>query len=781
MKFHPRHRLRSFALGAAILTLLVISIPSSTGMLAQEDDGHPVSHPDAIQMSDQWAVRLAPGVDADAAAAQAGFVNAGPVGDGVYLFIAKDSDGFDARRTFSLRGVPGILGADQQEILPLAPRIPTDPLVNDQWHLKNTGQKAGMIPGEDANVFAAWAMGYDGTGVVVASVDDGLWWNNPDLLPNYRPDLSFDFAYGDSDPRPFENPHFTHGTSVGGIMAAAADGAFCGVGVAYNAGLAGLVNPYTDAGDAGAMQYGLAEVDIYNQSWGPFDNGSTMQAPGPLTDAAIQKGITQGRDGKGAIYVWAAGNGKQNGDNINADGWASDRRVIAVGASDFTGQSAYYSEPGAPMLINAPSSGLAGAAFHGTITPSYANGCINSFGGTSSAAPLTAGVVALMLQANPNLTWRDVQAALIASADINDPSHPDWQSNEAGLQFNHSYGFGRVNAEEAVKTALTWQNLPPEIRSESAYLTVNAPFTEDDVHPLVSTINVPENFVVEHVEIYVNALHPRRGDISVSLVSPGGTASRMIEGRHNDTANSNLNNWRMTTVANWGEMSAGMWKLHIWDDNPGDAISGGTLTSWKLVIYGHDPDGIGQELVINELLVNGGFEAGTDGWKLKNAYGDNLKQNKPTKQIARSGIHAFKFKTKADEPARGKLVQKITGAPLASLNAGDVINFSGWYQAKNTPGPGRFALIKIRYPDGTKDKIELMHSLTGIYAQDFTQATLTGTPEKIKIVVRYEGSRGKIFVDDMRLYTSSTAAALDLPAQLPEGDPLPASDLLPLP
>lgn len=762
--FSPQRRLRYYAaLGTAVLALLVMSVPSSASLLAQGGrDTTP--RPRVTQMSNQWAVQLAPGADADAIAAQSGFVNAGPVGDGVYLFIAQGDNSVDSRRTLSLRSISGVLNAQQQERLPLAPRVITDPLLGDQWHLNNTGQETGMVAGEDANVFPAWDLGYDGTGIVVTSVDDGLWWDNPDLQPNYRADLSFDFEDGDNDPR-----KGSHGTAVGGIMAAADDSSACGVGVAYNAGLAGTVNPYNDAGDAGAMQYGLAEVDVYNQSWGPFDDGETMEAPGPLTNAAIQKGITQGRDGKGAIYVWAAGNGKLEDDNINADGWANDRRVIAVGASDFTGKSAWYSEPGAPMLVNAPSSGSSGGNSYGTTTTAPA-GCTSGFGGTSSAAPLTAGVVALMLQANPDLTWRDVQAVLVASTDINDPSHTDWQTNDAGLQFNHSYGFGRVNAEKAVQTALTWTNLPPEIKTESAYLTVNGTFNENDENPLTSTINIPQDFVVEHVEIYVNALHKYRGDITISLESPGGTVSRMLEGRKNDTGVSNLVNWRMTSVANWGEMSAGDWKLSIWDDYVG-APTTGTLQSWKLVIHGHSAGGTPQEL-----LVNGGFEADLDGWNLKFPIGDKVKANKPEKTIARTGDKAFKFK--GNEGEVGKLVQKISGAPLASLLPGDQVTFSGWYNAKIEPG--RFASVKIKYTDGTKTKLELSGTATGAYAPASQSALLTGTTEKIKVIVKYEQPTKKVFVDDLSLFIGAlpTRAPLGLPGS--DGQQ-PANDLLPMP
>jgi subtilisin-like proprotein convertase family protein len=767
-------RLRFLTLAVALLALFAISLPTNSNLLAQGRE-RSTARPTAVRLSNQWAVQIAPGADANAIAAQAGFVNAGVISGNTYLFIAQGTDAFASSRTETLRAFAGVLNAQQQEILPLANRVPTDPLIGDQWHLNNTAQETGMVAGEDANVFPAWDLGFDGTGLVVASVDDGLWFDNPDLTPNYRADLSFDFFEGDADPR-----GGAHGTSVGGIMAGADDGVTCGVGAAYNAGLAGIVYTFTDAGDSAALQYGLTEIDVYNQSWGPQDDGETFLAPGPLTNAALQKGITEGRNGKGAIYVWAAGNGKQADDNVNADGWANDRRVIAVGASDFTGESAYYSEPGAPMLVNAPSSGNTGGNSYGTTTTDVpgaggysAGNCTNSFGGTSSAAPLTSGVVALMLQANPDLTWRDVQAVLVDSADINDPSHFDWQTNDAGLQFNHYYGFGRVNAEQAVTTAQGWTNLPPEIKAETQFLTVNAPIPTDASMPLTTVINMPHDIVVEHVEIIVNATHTYRGDVSINLESPHGTVSRMLEGRDND-GGANLSNWRMSTVANWGEMSSGQWKLHIWDDFA--AEDNGTLTSWKLIVYGHSAGGEPQEL-----LVNGGFENELEpAWSLKDPIGDKIKTNKEGKTFARSGESAFRFK--GNEGAAGKLVQKIEGAPLASLLPGDWVTFVGFYNA--TTLPDKLGTVKIKYPDDTKTKLELLpESASGAYEVVGANAMLEATPVNIKVILKYEGTSGKVYLDDLSLFTglsSRDVNTLSLPGSEASGSSS-TNDVLPLP
>jgi subtilisin-like proprotein convertase family protein len=762
-------RLRFLTLVVALFALLAASTPAGSTLLAQGNRGRTTPRP--VQASNQWAVELAPGADANAIAAQNGFVNAGLVSGNTYLFIAKGNDAFNSTRTTTLRGIPGVLNAQQQARLPLERRVPSDPLVGDQWHLRNNAQETGMLTGQDANVFPAWALGYDGDGVFVASVDDGLWWDNPDLAPNYRADLSYDFYEGDADPK-----GGAHGTAVGGMMAAADDGVTCGVGVAYNAKLAGIVNPYTDAGDAAAMNYGLDKIDVYNQSWGPFDDGETLEAPGPLTLNALQTGITDGRDGLGAIYVWAAGNGKQYGDNVNADGWANDRRVIAVGATDFTGESAYYSEPGAPMLVNAPSSGNSGGNSYGTTTTDatgaegYSTGnCTNSFGGTSSAAPLTAGVVALMLQANPDLTWRDVQAVLVESTDINDPTHFDWQTNGAGYQFNHYYGFGRVNAERAVNVAASWENLAPELKAETAFLTVNAAIPTTAGTPLTSVIDMPQDLIIEHVEIILNASHTFRGDISINLESPNGTVSRMMEGRDND-GGANYLGWKMSTVANWGESSSGQWKLHIWDDYP--TSDSGTLSSWKLVVYGRSTGGEFQQL-----LVNGGFESELEpAWSLKDPIGDKIKTNKEGKTFSYTGNSAFVFK--GNDGAAGKLVQKIDSALVGAIQPGDYISFGGYYNAKTLPGT--IGTAKVMYADGTKIKLDLIPEVANNeYGQVLKNLITEATPEKIKVSLKYEGTSGKLYLDDMWLSSGVLTRGFST-LGLPGGD-APVNEVLPLP
>ena len=161
-----------------------------------------------------------------------------------------------------------------------------------------------------------------------------------------------------------------------------------------------------------------------------------------------------GRNGKGSIFVWASGNGRMNGDESNYDELANSLYTICVGASDWNGTVAAYSEAGTNVMVNAPSGNfffLNGGKWlsMSTITTTDRLGftgysttdCQTQFSGTSASCPLAAGVVALILQANPNLTWRDVQHILIATAEKTDLKHPEWRANGAGLLYNRFYGY----------------------------------------------------------------------------------------------------------------------------------------------------------------------------------------------------------------------------------------------------------------------------------------------------------------------------------------------------
>lgn len=357
--------------------------------------------------------------------------------------------------------------------------IPTDPLLNDQWHLINVGQQVGSpdyqtifaIPGEDINVAPVWNDGITGEGVVVAVLDSGVETAHPDLDDNIHPTLQFDAITGDDNPNPVlfpfdpQNPFLydpsnAHGTAVAGLIAAEANNGLGGTGVAPGATIVPI--RLIDAGQTAlstvaAFRFADDVVDITNNSWGPAD----IRAPAGPTGAellAIRDSVFFGRDGKGTIHVWAAGNGAQFNDVSTFDGYVNSRYTIGVTGVDhdgfynnIDGTVTNYPEIGASVLVASPTGSVFQTIVDDTgigsglvTTDTTGNTGFNidgtgvlgntfdrdflederftsRFNGTSGSSPIAAGVVALMLEVNPDLSWRDVQEILVRSARQNAP------------------------------------------------------------------------------------------------------------------------------------------------------------------------------------------------------------------------------------------------------------------------------------------------------------------------------------------------------------------------
>ena len=317
-------------------------------------------------------------------------------------------------------------------------------------------------------------------------------------------------------------------------------------------------------------------VDIYSNSWGPNDNGRLQAAP-PEVLAALKDGATNGRDGKGAIYTWAGGNGRNNNDNSNYDGYANSRYVISVAAMTNQGEYSWYSEPGANVLVSAPSNGGTDAI----TTTSTNNRYIDNFGGTSSATPLVSGVIALMLEANPNLTWRDVQHVLVNSSDVVDTNSNGWFTNGAGHDFSHDYGFGRINAEAAVALAKTWDNVGDEV-SYSSSITPGLAIPDAGGGSISSQITITQDITLESVVVPILSDHTYAGDLTITLTSPEGTTAILSEGNRTDRTTNGLN-FNFSAKTFWGESSQGVWTLTI---NDLASLDTGTLDQWGLNVYG---------------------------------------------------------------------------------------------------------------------------------------------------------------------------------------------------
>lgn len=488
--------------------------------------------------------------------------------------------------------------------------VPNDLSFDQQWHLQNTGQGSG-VPGTDINPLLAWDYddfgllnGFSGNGVTIAIVDDCLEVGQVDLSPNALPlgvgGPHHDFNGDDDNPSPGFGD--AHGTSCAGVAAGRGNNGFGISGSGPRATLLGLrliSGPFTDADELSAFTWTggsvPATIDISSNSWGPFDD-VRLEGPGILSLSGLRTSAQSGRGGKGVVFCWAGGNGRYNDDNVNMDGYANSRYVIAVGAVGNNARQSGYSESGSPLLVCAPSDGGSLGIFTTDVTGAGGydpSDYTNSFGGTSSAAPLVAGVASLVLEANPALGYRDVMEILASTAGKVDQTHTGWALNGAGFTFNHSYGGGMVDATAAVVRAVDWVNLAAEAVDERILSSPAVPVGIPDGVP--AGISRDFNFTgsllrVEHVEVQLDIAHAHRSDLQITITSPSGHVSRLIEKRSRpvngnsdvDYSDGNLG-WIFSTTQHWGEAASGTWRVNINDTEPGTA---GTLRKARVRLFG---------------------------------------------------------------------------------------------------------------------------------------------------------------------------------------------------
>jgi len=500
--------------------------------------------------------------------------------------------------------------------------LPNDPLLPYQWHLHNPWPNPDGTRPVDLGVTAVWgpfdgapARGWRGRGVRLGILDDGIDPTHPEFADG-RLDAGAGRNWNNGRPGDgaAQGPDDRHGTAVAGLAAAAADNGIGVAGVAPEATLVSLrltARPHDDADEAQALSHlandrtganATAAIDIKNASWGPADATFRLGGPGPLARQALATATRDGRRGRGTVFVWAAGNGGAIGEDANADGYANNPHVIAVGALDSNGRALSFSEGGACVAVVAPSAadnalpiattdrpGSAGfnPPSFGTDLPdlSYTLG----FGGTSAAAAQVAGVCALMLEANPALGWRDVKEILLRSAHRVSPASPEWITNAVGLRFHPRLGAGMVDAAAAIELATTWKLLGPvsEVRAATPPgPPVDIPDDRADGIKLPFTVRV--NRRVEHVLITLTALHPYRGDLRISLTSPSGTTSVLAPSYFTSlpAGQANYQEWTFSSLHFWGESSEGQWILQVADVLPEET---GRLLSAELTLLGSEP------------------------------------------------------------------------------------------------------------------------------------------------------------------------------------------------
>ena len=357
---------------------------------------------------------------------------------------------------------------------PMAKR-PNDPLYDTQWPLENRDPGTGDKIGPEFNIREAWA-GSTGQGVVIGIADDGVDLAHTDFLGQGADNLHFNFTNGEADGNPAASNQ-GHGTIVAGLALAKADNKRGIAGVSPGAKLASLV-VWTAGDDFGTeeqvadmFQYRNDAVHVQNHSWG----SSTIEQldAAVIESKAIERAIETGRDGKGVLIIRVSGNSREEDWSASDDGYANDPRVVTVGAVGPDGRVAPFSSAGACVLCVGLIANTASeypvystdrmGALGWNRKSSADDPEVGSYhaitrGGTSFTAPQLAGVVALILGVNPDLTYRDVQQVLIHSSRHYDFDDPFLSPNASGYLFSLNTGYGVPDAGVAVRLAKSWKN-----------------------------------------------------------------------------------------------------------------------------------------------------------------------------------------------------------------------------------------------------------------------------------------------------------------------------------
>ncbi|MEO3387791.1 S8 family serine peptidase [Mesorhizobium sp. CAU 1741] len=674
----------------------------------------------------------------------------------------------------------------------------------DQWHLLNEGQTGGT-PGADINVIPAWA-DYTGEGIKVVVFDSGVDTTHPDLAGNYLSEFSFDFLNNIADGSYLtQNEYIAHGTIVAGFIAA--DGTQYGLrGVAYDAKFTSYAEfngefAYTAFGKAADDGF-----DVMNNSWGtdlPFINSYNGNY---ANIENIEYAVETGRGGLGLNIVFAAGNsyelpralkelgyewsGEYSYADANADNPAASRFTITVAALDADGTYAAdfaelgYTTPGAPILISAPGSKVVSTDIQGELGDNPGEAFAVQYG-TSFAAPIVSGVVALMLEANPNLGYRDVQEILAYSARLTDLEDESWQVNGAvnanggGLSTNDNYGFGFVDATAAVRLAETWHK--QSVYANEQHLAQTADITETqipdggdvsftfDLAPGVSVENIELGFAIEHEEF---------GDLVVTLISPSGTESTLLfrvgDARATELTKAFLVNegvpaeqldfTQLEHVLSsndfWGEDSGGTWTLLIEDAADGNV---GSVHGLELRAHGSAVQDDKTFIYTNDYALLAGQDAGR---KLLDAAGGThtLNMAAVTDGIeidlsAGTGIIAGQSITISDETEIGTVLGgdgndfvalSQSGGIVAAGRGNDTIEAFGTASIDGGVGFDRVML------SGAKDAYQVSLTATGVSlvsgnesvaATDVQYFDFAGTADDVLIVVDDIGAQLARFYD----------------------------------
>lgn len=452
--------------------------------------------------------------------------------------------------------------------------FPSLPAPARPWHL------------EKLNVLPVWDAGIKGKDVVVCIIDDGLEKTHQDFKSALRADLSWDFVSGSADASD------KHGTRCAGQIVAQSK---CNSGVAPEASISAI----RLLGDDTAAIFERSEVQavtwlnqanhIYSCSWGPADDGQSVEGPARAVRRAFIRGLAEGRSGLGSIFIFAAGNGGKGIDNCNFDGYANAPFSITIGAIDVNDKTPDYMEECSAMLAVTYSSSTSSNAK--VYTSDIGNTCSAKHGGTSAAAPFAAGLIALLLSVRDDLSWRDVQHIIVNSAV---PFTDEGIKNAAGRHFSEWFGFGKLDAERIIAVGRDWKPVASLAILTSRWKSERNAFISEEVSSQIKVRGTSKVSALEHVMVTIDVkMLPgafARGDLIFYLKSVR-TGTRIPltsrRGRDLDVDRVGLRGWTFGTVAFWDELPSDVWELSIYAGaRRARGVAVAELKGWKISLFG---------------------------------------------------------------------------------------------------------------------------------------------------------------------------------------------------
>lgn len=534
-----------------------------------------------------------------------------------------------------------------------------------------------------------YAMGIYGRGAIIGVLDDGVDISHADLQENMLASGSYDFKTRSATPST-DSMTGLHGTSVAGLAAARGGNGVGIWGMAPLAKLQGFNLLSTGEFDVERASLGSEEArqiypglrsdltHIFNKSYG--ENPDIVPEPGSNSAMLVSEVMDimrvqteTARQGKGAIYVKAGGNEYRGGSvfsstwcreaiaagitcyNVNQETENNTPYQMVIGAFNAQGRRASYSNTGSSVWITAPGGelgeqqpalvstdqsgcGLGLSRSSGLVEPNTAfnlgevgsgnDNCdyYSAFNGSSAAAPLVSGAAALLLEAYPQASWRDIKHFLAMTArqlqadlapltrNVNGQAvalEQGWVTNAAGVPFSNAYGFGSLSVVNAIKMAKEWQQtqrtLPPleTIQSLKQSLTQNNQIPNFDAAGLQATTDIADSLIMETaiVTVSIKGLYDKTlsgndnhkidaSDYLIELTSPAGTKSIVLTPLNAYRSSYDMVELSLATHAFYGESSAGSWTLKVVDvdqntQNRIQHVGEGKLTEWSLRLYGH--------------------------------------------------------------------------------------------------------------------------------------------------------------------------------------------------